>query len=301
MLRTTLLATAALGTALALAAGPALAQSGMTGSGMTGSGMMGQATPMASSGWNQVAVGTDRTAPQEVGGWLSQADQALRGGRTGQARELLERAETRMLSRSIPVTMSGQPVQGPVVDNIAAARRALESQDRSGAMQSIASAQAALGSMPREDMATGSGAGMAPAQGGGMQGGGMMLRDGGHAGTSMNRADVFGLTPGHDRAPAGPALAQAGGGGGGGGMGEQSGGLQGSTPGSPGTGTLGSTPQNTLGLSQQPAQGSATTLAPNQGGRAAPVPGTGGVQVPGGTGQMPGDARRGAPTPGSSR
>lgn len=290
MLRAQLLSAAALGAALA--ATPALAQRDNS---AIQEMRREQANPSipAVPQQNRVAAEADAMGRQDAGRWLSQAEQAIRRGQMGQANELLERAETRLLTRSTLATMADQPAQDPIIQRIAEARRALQSRDRSGALSALSGAQASLGGMGADSM-TGAGAGMPPAQGGGGYGG-TMMRDRGTGSSTMNRADAVGPMP-ERRAPAGSILAQ-GAGGGGGDMGSGSGGLQGSTPGSPGTGNLGSTPQSTLGLGQQPAQGSAVPLAPGQGGRAAPLPGSG-AQVPGGTGQMPGDNQRGAPTTG---
>ena len=293
MLRAQLLSAAALGAALI--ALPALAQRD---NGAIEEMRREQANP--NTPWvpqqRRAAAEADAMGRQDASRWLAEADQALRRGRLGEANELLERAETRLLTRGTLAGLADRPMQDPVVDRIAEARRALTARDRSGALGAIGGAQTALSAMPRDDMAAGSGAGMAPAQGGGSWGGGA-IHDRGTTGSTMSRATALGAPP---RPASGVVRAQAGGGGGGGGggnMGQQSGGLAGSTPGSPGAGSLGSTPQSTLGLGQQPAQGAAVPLVPDQGGRAAPLPGSG-VQVPGGTGNMPGDTPRGAPMTG---
>jgi hypothetical protein len=213
---------------------------------------------------------------------LRQAQEALRRNRPGEATELLERAETRVLSRS---TMANgeEPMRGGLVQHTAAARAALMRRDREGAMREIDMAMndrmgAAGGSM------TGGDSGMRPMQGGmaqpgmhqpgmghGMGGpadGSATWRDQGPAGRSMSRADII--------------LAQSGSG---------AGGLSGSTPGSPGLGAPGSTPQSTMGSPQQPAQGSAVPNMPAQGGQqgvGAPAPGAT-RPMTGGTGTAPGD------------
>lgn len=221
----------------------------------------------ASAMVDRSAAGGDPTA------WVEQAQDALRRNRLGEANEMLERAETRMLSRSTPASMADQPMSGPAIRHITAARSALMGHDRRTAAQEAEQALTALRSMPPGDMMSGGNAGAMPMQGGGS----LMLRDGGMAGTSMSRADLI--------------LAQGTGGGGSGGAG---GGLSAGTPGSPAAGNLGSTPQEMLGRSQQPAQGAAAPLVPNQ-GRGAPDPSAspGRMQTaPGGTGNMPGDTTR---------
>ncbi len=64
--------------------------------------------------------------------FLNRAEQALRAGRTGEAQEALERAETRLLDRSVNgPAAANQPDNGPRVDAIRRARMALASRDRS--------------------------------------------------------------------------------------------------------------------------------------------------------------------------
>jgi hypothetical protein len=221
----------------------------------------------AAAAIDRSAAGGDATA------WVEQAQDALRRNRTGEATELLERAETRLLTRSTPSSMADQPMQGPAIQHISAARAAIGTRDRRGAARETEQALAALRGMPQDDMMSGTGAGMTP-----MQGGGMTMRDGGMAGSSMSRADLI-------------ILAQAGGGGGTGADSSGQGGVSSATPGSPAAGNLGSTPQNMQGRSEQPAQGSAVPLAPNA-GRGGPDPSAtpGAAQTaPGGTGVMPGD------------
>jgi hypothetical protein len=223
----------------------------------------------AAAAIDRSAAGGDPTS------WVEQAQDALRRNRTGEAMELLERAETRLLTRSTAASMADQPMQGPAIEHISAARAALGTRDRRGAAREAEQALAALRNMPRDDMMTGADAGRMP-----MQGGGMTSRDGGMAGSSMSRADLI-------------ILAQAGGGGGGGTGADSTGGggLSSGTPGSPAAGNLGSTPQEMQGRSQQPAQGAAVPLAPS-GGRGGPDPSasSGATQTaPGGTAVMPGD------------
>ena len=156
MLRAQLLSAAALGAALVAA--PALAQSDMQ--------EMHRERGSPATPWvpqqNRVAAEADSMGRQDAGRWLSQAEQAIRRGQMGQANELLERAETRLLTRSTLATMADQPAQDPAIARIADARRALQSRDRNAALSALGSAQASLGG----DSTTGAGAGMAPAQGG---------------------------------------------------------------------------------------------------------------------------------------
>ena len=192
----------------------------------------------------------------DVGGLVEQASAALRAGRTAQATDLLEQSETRLLTRSTPADRAGEPMRGPVLDRISAARGAIQARDRAGAMREMEQARAML----RADPNSGSGTmGSAATQGGGQGGGqgwgsGQTLRDSGPAGTSMSRAD-------------GIIRVQASGGSG-------SGGLSGSTPGSPGAGNPGSTPSTGMGTTTQPPQGSASPgTRSGPAGVGAPPPG----------------------------
>lgn len=75
-------------------------------------------------------------------GYLAAAQHALASGKTGAAQEALERAETRVLSRSTDTSMAASPADMPMVQQIGAARRALASRDMAGAKAAI---NAALG------------------------------------------------------------------------------------------------------------------------------------------------------------
>ncbi|WP_439599307.1 hypothetical protein [Falsiroseomonas sp.] len=104
---------------------------------------------------------------------LQSARQALSSSRTAQARENLEQAETRLLTRSTLPSQAGTPLaRGPVAD-ISAAREALDRRDRAAVNRHIDQALAALRQPaglspgPVEDMATGRGMPSAPASGGG--------------------------------------------------------------------------------------------------------------------------------------
>lgn len=222
-----------------------------------------------------------RAANREDAGELVQAaSAALRAGRTAEATDLLERSETRLLTRAAPATRADQPASGPVLDRLAAARGAIRDRDRAGALREMDQALAGLrmaGGPSANDLATGSGTVDAmPAEGAGWGSG--RMRDGGPAGTSMSRADHI-------------VRVQAGGSG--------SGGLSGSTPGSPGVGNPGSTPSTGMGTATQPPQGSANPSArPGMGspGVGAPQPGSG-TPAPGGTGTVrPGSTPSGGGT-----
>lgn len=69
--------------------------------------------------------------------WLNQAKVAISRGNLGQANEFLERAETRLLSRSTEPSRAGEPASGPRLSSISGAREALRNRDRRGALQQI--------------------------------------------------------------------------------------------------------------------------------------------------------------------
>lgn len=113
--------------------------------------------------------------------WVGEARDAARQGRTAEAAELLERAETRLLTRSAPAAVAGQPADAPALRRLASARRALRNNDRLGATEDMDAAMAAIRMMPDGDMATGAGPGLGPIQGGGHSGTGMQGQDPGRA------------------------------------------------------------------------------------------------------------------------
>lgn len=69
--------------------------------------------------------------------YLRAAQSALAGGRTGEAQQALEQAETRLLDRSVPMGMVNQPAQNPAVQNINSALQALGHHDVQMAMQLV--------------------------------------------------------------------------------------------------------------------------------------------------------------------
>ena len=88
------------------------------------------------------AVGDDA----DVRAYLLNARTALAAGRTGEAQESLERAESRLLSRDVAPSRAGQPDNSPSVTELGNARRAIGSGDPSTAVQLINAALARLGS-----------------------------------------------------------------------------------------------------------------------------------------------------------
>jgi hypothetical protein len=79
------------------------------------------------------AVATNST-PRE---YLTAARAALVAGRTGQAQQSLEMAETRALDRSVPQGQTDSPSNARLVTQIGDARRALGSGDNAHAIQFV--------------------------------------------------------------------------------------------------------------------------------------------------------------------
>ena len=87
------------------------------------------------------AVGEDA----DVRAYLLNARTALAAGRTGEAQESLERAESRLLSRDVAPSRAGVPDSSPSVTELGNARRAIGSGDPATAVQLINAALARLG------------------------------------------------------------------------------------------------------------------------------------------------------------
>jgi hypothetical protein len=69
--------------------------------------------------------------------YLLAAQAALNANHTGMAQESLERAETRVLSRSVVATTMGQPIESALAQQIHGARDALGAGNRGLALQQI--------------------------------------------------------------------------------------------------------------------------------------------------------------------
>ncbi|HUZ63720.1 MAG TPA: hypothetical protein VMU82_08410 [Acetobacteraceae bacterium] len=156
MLRT-LLATAAL---IGLAAGPALAQSTpMSAYNQGSTGLYGGHEPMSNQASNINSADTrtpyapqlptppvsPNAGPRQL---LMAAQSALQSNQTGMAQEALERAETAMLTRSVPPSQANRPAGGSMISRISAARQALGNGDIAMAQSNISAAL----SMPRRGM-----------------------------------------------------------------------------------------------------------------------------------------------------
>jgi hypothetical protein len=72
--------------------------------------------------------------------YLHAAQSALAAGRTGEAQQSLEMAQTRLLDRSVPLQQTTNPSDNPAVTQISQALKALAGGDRAQAMELIQSA-----------------------------------------------------------------------------------------------------------------------------------------------------------------
>ena len=77
--------------------------------------------------------------------YLRAAQGAIAAGRTGEAQEALERAQTRRLTRSVDMRRTEVPSEDAVAGDIAQARGALAAGDKAAALARIADALGLLG------------------------------------------------------------------------------------------------------------------------------------------------------------
>ncbi len=108
----------------------------------------GQSLPLSNKASNAMAGDTqsliaprlptpivgDDAAPRA---FLEAAQRAITVGRTGEAQEALERAEARLLDRSVAPSRAGTPSEQPAVAQVGEARRALAAGDRARAQQLV--------------------------------------------------------------------------------------------------------------------------------------------------------------------
>ncbi len=80
----------------------------------------------------------DENAPPKA--FIDAALRAIAAGRTGEAQEAIERAESRALIRSVKPSQAGNPSQQPLVQQLSQARQALAAGDR---MRAVTILQAA--------------------------------------------------------------------------------------------------------------------------------------------------------------
>ncbi len=78
--------------------------------------------------------------------YMLDARNAIAAGRSGEAQEALERAETRALDRSVPLFQTAAPIRDPVVERIQRILHTLGDGDRLEAMRLLEQAIAAGGS-----------------------------------------------------------------------------------------------------------------------------------------------------------
>jgi len=100
--------------------------------------------PPGVQGQRREARDADTLATDDAAELLRAAHVAIRGRRNGQANELLERAESRLLTRGTPAARAAEAVQGGAVGRIAAARAALLRGDPRAAGEAVDAALAAL-------------------------------------------------------------------------------------------------------------------------------------------------------------
>ena len=86
--------------------------------------------------------GAAGNSPQAL---LAAAQRALSSNQTGAAQEALERAETRLLSRSADPGLAAMPDASSAVQAIGAARRALATRDTASARSAIGVAMSSVG------------------------------------------------------------------------------------------------------------------------------------------------------------
>ena len=82
--------------------------------------------------------------PDTVPGILDAARQLAASGQLPAASQLVEEAETRLLDRSVEVGTNDQPIETPMIQALAAARRALDGGDQAQGVQHLNDAIAHL-------------------------------------------------------------------------------------------------------------------------------------------------------------
>lgn len=108
-------------------------------------------------GQNQIARQADQSDINDIHGFLTSARAAVARRQFGQANEFVERAESRILTRSLSATapsasaanaevlaQAGRPYEGPVVRALSQARAALMRRDARASLAALDEADAAL-------------------------------------------------------------------------------------------------------------------------------------------------------------
>ncbi|MCU0889863.1 MAG: hypothetical protein MUC64_17985 [Rubritepida sp.] len=102
-------------------------------------------TPPGVQAQRRDAADADAVAAASAAELLRAAATAIRAGRPGQANELLERAESRLLTRSTFPARAGEPVTAGPIGHTARARQALLARNPELALREV---QAALALLP---------------------------------------------------------------------------------------------------------------------------------------------------------
>ncbi len=95
-----------------------------------------QAYPRIAPNLPNPSVGEDASPAA----YLHAAERALAAGRTGEAQEAMEMAQTRLLDRSVPYGQVNQPIRSPAIEHINRALQALAAGDRAKCAELIQAA-----------------------------------------------------------------------------------------------------------------------------------------------------------------
>ena len=95
-------------------------------------------------GWREFRRDAERRDMETSREWLREARDAIRRGQPRQANEFLERAATRLLSRSTEPSRAREPMRDRTLGHIADAREALYNRDPRSAMREIDQAISSL-------------------------------------------------------------------------------------------------------------------------------------------------------------
>ncbi|WP_027286052.1 hypothetical protein [Rubritepida flocculans] len=99
-------------------------------------------TPPGVQAQRRDAEAADALGEEPARRLLLNAREAVQARRFGQANELLERAEARLLTRSTAPARAGEPLRGGPIGHLAAAREALLRRDAAAALREIDAALA---------------------------------------------------------------------------------------------------------------------------------------------------------------
>jgi len=130
------------GTIAAIAV-PALAQSGFTSGTQPMSNAASNLPGQAVRPEVAPSLPTPTVTNNQPSDFLRAAQGALAAGRTGEAQQAMEMAQTRMLDRSVPLGQTNVPTSNPIVGQISQALRELGAGDREASMRTLQAALAA--------------------------------------------------------------------------------------------------------------------------------------------------------------